>query len=112
MRIDFYNNDGGGGGEPILQQLQVTENGKYTPDAGVDGFDEVTVEVEPNVVDKNETISENGTYIYDAPQEGFDGYARVDITVDVPSISTMELTQAEYDALAEKDENIIYLITD
>lgn len=41
---------------PVLEQLVVSENGTYTPDPGVDGFDEVVVDVDvnPNYV---ETIS-------------------------------------------------------
>lgn len=38
---------GGGGSAPALETLTVTANGTYTPDAGVDGFDEVEVNV-PN----------------------------------------------------------------
>ena len=34
-------------GEAVLEPLSVTENGDYTPEAGVDGFDEVHVSV-PN----------------------------------------------------------------
>lgn len=33
--------------DPVLELLEVTENGEYTPGEGVDGFDKVTVEVEP-----------------------------------------------------------------
>ena len=36
-----------GGGSAVLETLSVTENGDYTPEAGVDGFDEVHVAV-PN----------------------------------------------------------------
>ena len=36
-----------GGGEPVLEPLSVNANGDYTPEAGVDGFDEVHVAV-PN----------------------------------------------------------------
>lgn len=36
-----------GGGEPVLEPLSVTANGDYTPEAGVNGFDEVHVSV-PN----------------------------------------------------------------
>lgn len=37
---------GGGVAEPVLQELDVTENGVYLPDPGYDGFDKVTVAVE------------------------------------------------------------------
>lgn len=44
----------GGGSAPVLETLNVGENGTYTPEEGVDGFDEVNVDVNPNYV---ETIS-------------------------------------------------------
>ena len=36
---------GGVGSAPVLETLTATENGTYTPDTGVDGFDEVVVDV-------------------------------------------------------------------
>jgi len=39
--------------DPTLRTLTVTENGTYTPPAGVDGYDEIVVDVtEPNVVEQ------------------------------------------------------------
>lgn len=35
-----------GKGEAVLKSLEVTENGRYTPNDGVDGFDSVSVNVE------------------------------------------------------------------
>lgn len=47
-------------------------------------------------------ITQNGTYTRE------DGYSSV--TVNVPSTNVVSLTQAQYDALTEKDNNTIYLI--
>lgn len=52
-------------------------------------------------------ITENGTY---RPELGV--LAWYEVTVDVPSVTTMELTQDEYDALTTYDPNKIYLITE
>lgn len=37
----------GGGSAPVLETLEVSANGTYTPEEGVDGFDEVNVHVAP-----------------------------------------------------------------
>lgn len=36
-------------GDTVLETLSVTENGTYTPTTGVDGYDEVTVNIEDNL---------------------------------------------------------------
>lgn len=70
--------------EPILQTLEVTENGEYFPDDDYDGYSSVFVDVRPNVAPQDITITDNGAYHYDAQAEGYDGYSIVDITVNVP----------------------------
>lgn len=68
-----------GTGEAVLENLEVTKNGTYTPGDGVDGFGNVVVNVpEPEVVLQDKTITENGTYSAD---EGFDGLGKVTVEV-------------------------------
>ena len=69
--------------DPVLTNLNVTENGNYTPSAGVDGFSSVSVNVPdiPAVVQSLE-ITENGTYT--AP-DGVDGYSPVVVNVPDPT---------------------------
>ena len=69
--------------EPVIQELEITENGIYSAPVGVDGFDPVTVEVpstEPVIQSK--TITENGTYEAPTGVDGFDP-----VIVNVPSVS-------------------------
>lgn len=51
------------------------------------------------------TITENGVY---TPNEGVLGYKK--ITVDVVHFETIYITQAEYDSLSVKENNVFYLI--
>ena len=69
---------GSGGREPVLDPLTVIENGMYTPEEGVDGFDRVEVGVAPTLATLQ--VSQNG--IYEAVGSGAEGYDRVE--VDVP----------------------------
>ena len=80
MIIDFDSkNKGGGGKEPVVEALSVTENGIYNAPSGVDGFTPVDVNVpsrEP--VLESLSITDNGTY---TPSAGVDGYNSVDVNV-------------------------------
>ena len=76
-----------------LEELEVTENGIYTPDQGVDGFNKVTVDVPAYVpVIQSKSITENGTYI--AP-DGVDGFSPivVDVPAYVPVIQSKSITE-------------------
>lgn len=78
---------------PTLETLNVTENGQYTPEEGVDGFNVVNVNVSdtPAVIESL-SITANGTYT--APS-GVDGYSP--ITVDVQSEpETVILSNSDY----------------
>lgn len=80
MIIDFDSkNKGGGGKEPVVEQLSVTENGTYNAPSGVDGYNPVEVNVprrEP--VLESLSVTDNGTY---TPSSGVDGYNSVDVNV-------------------------------
>ena len=53
-----------GGGEAVLEPLSVTANGDYTPEAGVDGFDEVHVSVPNSYTASDEgKVVNNGTLV-------------------------------------------------
>lgn len=65
-----------GKGEAALESLEVTKNGSYAPAEGVDGFSQVTVNVEP-VLEPFET-TENGFF---TPSEGADGFSQVIVNV-------------------------------
>ena len=61
--------------------LNVTENGVYhASSAGVDGFDEVNVEVSGSATLGNLSVSHNG--IYHASDDGYDGYDQVVVSVE------------------------------
>ena len=55
-----------------------------------------------------ETITSNGSYSY-SPSSG-SVFSDASITVNVPSTDVVTMTQAEYNALSDKNPNTIYLI--
>lgn len=77
--------------DAVLEEIEITSNGTYSPSIGVDGFSEVVVAVPetvcpecPEPVIEALEIIENGTYT--APS-GIDGYSP--IVVNVPSSGGM-----------------------
>lgn len=82
-----------GGSLPVLDTLNVTENGIYTPPSGVDGYNEVNVAVPtPQPALDTLNITENGTY---TPPSGVDGYNEVNVSVPVPQPSLEALNVTE-----------------
>lgn len=67
------------GSDPVIQLKNITENGIYSPEEGVDGFAPVIVSVpQPQPVIQAKNITENGTY---NPPTGVDGFAPVVVNV-------------------------------
>ena len=62
---------------PVLERLEATENGVYSPGQGVDGFDRVEVAV-PGPALQQKTATENGVVV---PDSGYDGLSRVTVNV-------------------------------
>lgn len=83
----------GGGGGAVLESLYANINGDYYPPEGVDGFDEVHVDVEGGDAKLQEkTATENGVVL---PDSGYDGLSKV--TVDVPASEPIILSNFRLD---------------
>lgn len=61
----------------VINPLEVNDNGVYSAPAGVDGYNPVTVSVNPNI--RSLQCTENG--VYNAP-EGVDGFDPVTVAVE------------------------------
>lgn len=76
----FFNSGGGGGREPIVESIAIIENGTYTPNEGIDGFNEVNVNVPiPTFTTEELSATANGEY---TPTT--DGYTKVTVAVPTP----------------------------
>ena len=75
---------------PVLETLNVTQNGRYEPPSGVAGFDEVNVEVLHPL--DTLTVTENGSY---EPPTGVYGFSNVNVNVPIPTpvIQSLNVTQ-------------------
>jgi hypothetical protein len=74
---------------PKLEEIDVTENGTYTPSEGKDGLSKVVVDVQPNLQSKLATA--NGTVTADS---GYDGLSEVvvSVTADSPNLVVLNAT--------------------
>lgn len=86
-----------GGKEPVLETLNVKDNGTYRPKTGVDGFDIVEVNIQEktfNTKSITKTYTANGQYNIATPI-GYDGISDVNLTVNVPENTTFNFNQLD-----------------
>ena len=69
-----------------IQELNITSNGTYNAPDGVDGYNPITVDVQPNL--ETLSVTANGNY---TPTET-DGYSSVSVNVQ-PSLTTLSVTE-------------------
>lgn len=72
--------NGGSSKPPVLEELNATSNGTFTPSTGVDGFNPVNVNVPiPTFTTEELSVTANGTYT-----PSTDGYSKVTVAVPTP----------------------------
>ena len=80
----------GGGKEPVLETLNVKDNGTYRPKTGVDGFDIVEVNIPKEIHNvTSKSITENGVYNSD----GNDVWNEVSVNVPEKTFNTKSITK-------------------
>ena len=79
-----------GTGNPVIEPLNVTQNGVYTTPVGVNGFSPVSVNVPdlPPVLQSKEA-TQNGEY---TPDSGYDGLSKVTVNVPDPVLEPLNVT--------------------
>lgn len=82
---------GGGGSDPVIQSLEVTQNGEFIVPSGVDGFNPVNVNVQPIL--QSTTINQNGTY---RPTDPYQGFNEVIVNVTASSDELTDLQKWQY----------------
>lgn len=91
-----------GAGNPVIEPLNATQNGVYTPPVGVNGFGPVSVNVPdlPPVLQSKEA-TQNGEY---TPDSGYDGLSKVTVNVPAPVLEPLIVTEnGNYTPGAGKD---------
>lgn len=84
--IAIANGGGGSSKPPVLEELNATSNGTYTPNTGVDGFNPVNVNVQPPLQTKAIEITANGQSTI-VPDSEYYGLESVGVNVNVqPSL--------------------------
>ena len=63
-------NSSGGSKEPVLESISITANGTYTPDAGIDGYNSVSVSVPQEGAPTAEELTFTGTDLGDSAFSG------------------------------------------
>ena len=109
--------NGGTTRPPVLEPLNATENGTFTPSAGVDGFSPVNVDVQPNLQTKSVEITANGQSTIE-PDSEYYGLESVGLNVNVqPNLQTKSIninengqstvvTDSSFDGLESVDINV------